>query len=105
MAENKNRPLVEVKDLKQYFDATFGADLAGNRVKKSDVIDYALTHHSIDITKAVMVGDREYDILGAHAFGIPAIGVLFGYGSREELENAGAEGIAATVAELGELLD
>ena len=90
--------------IKQHFTCCFGADLPGLRVKKTDIIEDALKAHPIDVSRAVMVGDREYDILGGHAFGMPAIGVLFGFGSREELEGCGADHLAETVAELEALL-
>ena len=51
-----------------------------------------------------MVGDREHDIIGAKSEGLRSIGVLYGYGSREELESAGASGIAETVADVGRLI-
>ena len=51
-----------------------------------------------------MVGDRKYDIVGAHETGLADIGVLYGYGSREELVEAGATRLAASVAELREML-
>ena len=51
-----------------------------------------------------MVGDREYDVRGARAFGMDAVGVLYGYGSREELAAAGAKYIAENVADLRRLL-
>ena len=57
-----------------------------------------------DVSAAVMVGDREHDILGAGENRMDSIGVLFGYGSREELEKAGATEIAASVPELEKLL-
>ena len=57
-----------------------------------------------DVTNTVMVGDREYDILGAKENGLDSIGVLYGYGSREELEAAGAGQIAETVEELWKIL-
>ena len=57
-----------------------------------------------DVSAAVMVGDREHDILGAGENRMDSIGVLFGYGSREELEKAGANEIAASVPELEKLL-
>lgn len=51
-----------------------------------------------------MVGDREHDVLGAKENGMDCVGVLFGYGSRQELEAAGAVKIAGTVEELGRIL-
>ena len=51
-----------------------------------------------------MVGDRKYDILGAHANGMQAVGVLFGYGTKDELDAAGAEHTVADVDELKEFL-
>ena len=57
-----------------------------------------------DRPSIVMVGDRRHDILGAHKAGLEAVGVLYGYGSREELSLAGADWIAGTVKELGALL-
>ena len=51
-----------------------------------------------------MVGDRKFDIEGAHQMGLKAIGVAFGYGGRKELEEAGADYIADTVEELERLL-
>ena len=53
---------------------------------------------------AVMVGDRRFDVAGAHENGLPAIGVLYGYCGREELENAGADYLAADLHELKQLL-
>ena len=47
-----------------------------------------------------MIGDRCYDVEGAHSFGMPCIGVLYGYGTRKEMEEAGADYIAATVEDL-----
>ena len=53
---------------------------------------------------AVMVGDRKHDVIGAQENGIQSIGVLYGYGDRAELEAAGADSIAASVAHLREML-
>ena len=56
-----------------------------------EVIEYALEQFGItDVSDVVMVGDRKFDILGAKHFGMDSIGVLYGYGSREELTEAGA---------------
>ena len=57
-----------------------------------------------DKSDAVMVGDRKHDIIGAQKTGLDSIGVLFGYGSREELEAAGATYIAVTVDDITELI-
>ena len=71
-----------------------------SRVEKSDVIAYALKESGCTGENAVMIGDRLHDILGAKENGLDSIGVLFGYGSREELEDAGADYIAETVADI-----
>ena len=71
------------------------------RTKKDEIIAYALEACEItDVGIVVMIGDREYDILGARKFGIDSVGVLFGYGSLEELQKAGATYIVETVDEL-----
>ena len=51
-----------------------------------------------------MIGDRQYDVKGANAMGMESIGVLYGYGSLEEFQNAGASYVVNTVYELGQLL-
>jgi phosphoglycolate phosphatase len=72
-----------------------------SRVKKADVIAHALKSCDItDLSSVVMVGDREHDVLGAAHFSIDSIGVLYGYGDREELSAAGATYIATTVADV-----
>lgn len=88
-----------------YFAYVAGADLEGTRVRKADVIRYLLEKEGIaDPREAVMIGDRKHDVLGAKEVGMDSIGVLYGYGSREELEEAGAGCIAASVEELEEYL-
>lgn len=87
--------------LDKYFDFIAGATMDETRVKKADVISYALDSCKIsDLSAAIMIGDREHDILGAKQIGLDSIGVLFGYGSREELEAAGATYIASNVADI-----
>ena len=63
---------------------------------KPELIADILTREGVAASEAVMVGDRRYDITGAHANGMRAIGVLWGYGSRAELEQAGADALAET---------
>lgn len=75
--------------LDRWITCIAGASLDTSRNKKDQVIAYALNEFGIDPATAVMVGDREHDAIGACAFGIPTVGVAWGYGSREELQSAG----------------
>lgn len=84
-----------------YFTVIAGATMDSSRSRKGDVIAYALKEAGVtDLSKAVMVGDREHDIIGAKQNGLDSIGVLFGYGDREEMEKAGATYIAPTVEDI-----
>ncbi len=88
-------------DLYRYFDFVAGASMDETRNKKPDVISYALENLGFPDTKEIlMVGDREYDVLGAAQFKIDSVGVLYGYGNREELQNAGATYIADNVSDI-----
>lgn len=88
----------------KYFDFCAGANMDGSRSKKSDVIKYALENLGVtDTAKALMIGDREYDIYGAKEFNIDSVGVLFGYGSKEEFVAAGATYIVEKAEEILEL--
>lgn len=81
--------------LDHYFDFVAGATMDGSRSKKADVIAHALDLGQISrLSSAVMIGDREHDILGAGQMGLDSIGVLYGYGSEAELRAAGATHIA-----------
>jgi phosphoglycolate phosphatase len=86
--------------LRKYFTRVFGSELDGTRVDKSDLLRYALDEASVDPARAIMIGDRKHDIIGAANNGIPAIGVLYGYGGREELISAGARHLVASPAEI-----
>ena len=88
-------------DLYDYFDLVAGATMDQSRSQKADVIRYALSRAGIaDPSSALMIGDRKHDILGARENGLDALGVLFGYGSREELKAAGAAFLAETPADI-----
>lgn len=92
-------------DLMQYFDYAAGASMDETRNKKDAVIAYALKECNItDKSLAVMVGDRHHDIFGAKKNGISAVGVLYGFGNREELTAAGADYIAENIDELYKIL-
>jgi len=97
--------ILEYFNIINYFNIIAGSELDGSRIRKGDVIRYALNKAGIiDLNSAVMVGDRKEDIFGANEVGIDSIGVLYGYGSLEELKNAGAVAIVKTVEELGKVL-
>lgn len=99
------RQILEHFHLDVYFSDLAGSELDGRRVKKGDVIAYALEMAGIkDTSTAVMVGDREHDIIGAKENGLDSIGVLYGYGCLEEFEKNGADDIVETVEELGKAL-
>jgi phosphoglycolate phosphatase len=79
-----------------YFEHVFGAELDGTRVHKSDLLAYALDKTGVDPSRALMIGDRSHDMIGARNNGMGALGVLYGYGSREELIEAGASHVCAS---------
>lgn len=96
--------ILEHFDLIQYFDVVAGASMDEKRNKKGDVIKYAMEKGGISVEGTVMIGDREHDIFGAKENGLASIGVLFGYGSEDELKKAGADYIASSVEDIFELL-
>ena len=90
--------------LAQYFDQICGAPPStGDGTGKADVIRKALAYTG-GTDSVIMVGDRRHDVAGAREAGLPCIGVLYGYGDREELEQAGAAFIAEDMAALKALL-
>ena len=97
--EEMSVKILEHFDLAKYFDRICGASLDTSRSSKEDVIAYLLSL-SGRAESIVMVGDTKFDILGAKAHGIPAIGVSWGYGKVEDMETAGAKAIANTMSEL-----
>lgn len=91
--------------LAPYFHFVGARDDEGTRHTKADVIRYAIGQLRIErLDEIVMIGDRKFDILGARETGIDSIGVLYGYGDRNELTEAGATYIATDFGELAELL-
>lgn len=82
--------IVERFGLGEFFKAIHGSELDGTRIKKGDVISHALTVEKLSPESTVMVGDRLHDIAGARENGLFSVGVLWGFGSREELIEAGA---------------
>lgn len=77
--------ILEHFDIKKYFDFVGGATMDGKISKKEDVINYVLDQTGFKPQQVLMVGDRMFDLTGAAEFGMDAVGVLYGFGSREEL--------------------
>jgi phosphoglycolate phosphatase len=92
--------ILDYFDLTKYFDFIKGSELDGSMSKKGDIIAYIMEALNLPKDKAVMIGDRKHDIIGAKENGIDSIGVIWGYGSRGELETAGATVIVDSVTEL-----
>lgn len=112
LASSKPRVFVEKIlehfEISEYFEIIMGCELDGSREKKIDVIYECLrllnSDTPINKTDFAMVGDRKFDVEAGNEAGLASIGVTYGYGSREELETAGADLIAETVEELLDIL-
>ncbi len=85
----------------EYFDVMAGSLLDGGRTDKAQVIEEALRRLGASPEQTVMVGDREHDAKGAACLGIPCAGAVYGYGSREELIQAGARWLLEEPGEIG----
>lgn len=93
--------ILEHFDLYQYFDYFGAATMDGRISKKADVIADLLERlGDVDRKDVLMIGDRDQDINGAKANGLRSLGVLWGYGSKEELQGAGADALAAEPSEI-----
>jgi phosphoglycolate phosphatase len=86
--------------LGRFFSRVYGADDAGTLDDKRKLLAHALAEERIDPAGALMIGDRAQDMLAAKVNRLAGLGVLYGYGSREELVEAGASALCASVADL-----
>lgn len=99
------KQILEHFDIAKYFTYIAGSNLDGTNIKKDEVIQCAMESCGItDLSKIIMIGDREHDVIGAKKTGVGSIGVLYGYGNRNELEQAGADFIADTVDDVWSIL-
>lgn len=102
--ENMAKKILDYFQLSQYFTDICGAAENGYRAKKHEVIQYAIDKNEIgNKDEIIMVGDRNYDILGAKKVGVKSLGILYGFGNLEEFEDAGADYIAQSVTEMKEI--
>ena len=86
--------------LADLFSAIHGSEPGGALDHKPELIAHIIERHDLAASRCVMIGDRRYDIIGAHANKMRALGVLWGYGNQEELEAAGADGLVAKPEDL-----
>ncbi|MFY7960168.1 MAG: HAD hydrolase-like protein [Elsteraceae bacterium] len=94
------RRILEHLRLADQFDGIYGSIPGGARDHKPELLAFIVAQHRLDPSQGVMVGDRRYDVIGARAVGMRSLGVLWGYGERRELVEAGADGLVEVPAEL-----
>ena len=95
-SQDDARRILDHFGLSGRFEGVLGAHTDGSRSGKRELISDALSLANLAPDQAAMIGDRSYDMEGARIVGVYAIGALWGYGTREELELAGAQALAAT---------
>lgn len=96
--------ILKIFGFENYFDAVVGATFDGSVSAKADVIALALEKTGSAPEKTLMVGDRFYDVDGAHACKVRCAGVLCGFGSREEMVGCGADFIAETLSDIADIV-
>lgn len=89
--------------LSNYVERLFGSELDGANSDKTDLLKFALDETGVDPAKAIMLGDRKFDIFGAKNNDILNIGALWGYGSAEELRDSEADMLAGAPQEVPEI--
>ena len=99
------KKMLDKADLSKYFYFINGASFDESKRTKSAVIAETIEVNGFLKEKILMVGDRENDVTGAHKNGIDVLGVLYGYGDREELQTAGCKIFAASPKEVTEIIN
>jgi phosphoglycolate phosphatase len=94
------RRILDHLKLAANFDGIHGSLPGGELDHKPELLAHILSQHGLSASRSVMVGDRRHDIAGAHAVGMRALGVLWGFGTRDELEAAGADQLVDSPSEL-----
>ncbi|ADZ70215.1 HAD family hydrolase [Polymorphum gilvum] len=97
--------IVEHFGLAAAFAKVYGSELDGRRAAKTDLIAYLLAEEGLTAQRCVMVGDRKHDLIGARANRVAAVGVTWGYGSREELAAEAPDAIVDAPRDLAAWLD
>jgi phosphoglycolate phosphatase len=94
------RRILENLKLATCFDGIYGSVPGGKLDHKPELLAHILSEREISAAHTLMVGDRRHDIAGAHAVNMRGLGVLWGYGSRDELETARADRLVERTADL-----
>jgi phosphoglycolate phosphatase len=92
--------IVERFGLAAHFDEVHGCELDGTREDKRDLLAHVIPRHGVDARRAVMIGDRGADMRAARHHGLHAVGALWGYGSEDELREAGAHALCPSPADI-----
>jgi phosphoglycolate phosphatase len=95
------RRILEHFGLEPRFASIHGSELDGTRNDKAELLAHLLRSEGLARERCLMLGDRRFDVEAASLCGVASVGVLWGYGSRAELERAGASWLAASPDELG----
>jgi phosphoglycolate phosphatase len=98
------RRILQNLKLATYFDGIYGSVPGGELDHKPELLAHILSERDIVASHSLMVGDRRHDIVGAHAVKMCSLGVLWGYGSRDELETAGADQLVERTADLARVV-
>jgi len=94
------RKIIDHFELDAYFDAVHGSELDGTHGDKTELLAHVLDAEKVAPHAATMIGDRRYDMAAAKQHDVRGIGVLWGFGDRDELAAAGADHICVSVSEL-----
>ena len=97
--------IIEHFDLARYFQGVHGPELDGKFDRKTDLLAHLIEHYKTAPENALMIGDRDKDVEAALHVGAHSLGVLWGFGSRQELSEAGAKHIVTRPDELVDTID
>ncbi len=98
--------ILENYGLKEYFSVVSGSSVSGGDNTKAAVLNRAISLLGVkDLNECVLIGDTVNDTKGANQVGIDCIGVLYGFGSEDELRNSGAAALAKTPLQVAQLID
>jgi len=92
-------------EIENYFDEVVGSNLDGTLSGKEEIIKYIIENNKLDKAETIMAGDRKYDIIGANKNGIDSIAVLYGYGTKEELEESKPTYLCKSVMDILEIIE